>query len=92
MEPDCDELGSVSGMLEQITTHGKRSNFTLYTAYSGETVKCFFEESSLNRVRDALDRYVTVYGLLTYARNKTFPIRVLMNLKYTQMTMVFRTC
>lgn len=75
LDPVSTALGSVSGRLEAFTVHNRRV-FTLFPPISQEEIDCTFEHSDLARVLEAVDKQVTVYGTLHYAKTKIFPARV----------------
>lgn len=55
------------GRLEDLLTH-KRNHFRLFEAIApNRPIKCFFDESKLDRIKDALPKRVAVYGLVSYS-------------------------
>lgn len=75
LEPSSAALGSVTGRLEAINLHNNAS-FILYPPISGEEVRCDFHRDVLPRVLDAVEKNITAYGRLHYAKTKVFPTRV----------------
>jgi hypothetical protein len=73
IEPSAGCFGSVSGMLEAVSVHGK-TTFTLYPPIESEHVECSFAKSELKMVIGALGQNVTVYGMLKYAKRRAFPV------------------
>jgi hypothetical protein len=74
--PDEFERGSITGMLEGINLHNEKNIFYLYPPLGGR-IKCFFKSESRELSISALDKYVTVYGILKYKRNIPNPFQVL---------------
>ena len=75
IEPDVSSMGSVTGRLEAFSIHNQ-NRFTLYPPVAREGVECVFERSALDEVLKAVDRSVTVYGAMHYAKGRAFPTRV----------------
>lgn len=76
LEPDFSSHGSITGMLEAITMHG-RDVFTLYPPIRREEVACQFNrKEQLPRVLAALGKHVTVYGILYFAKGQSCPVKV----------------
>ncbi len=67
-------LGSVTGSLEHINTHGKEKVFTIYPAIGPRSVRCLFSGIPIREeARNRVDQWVTVYGLLKYRGRSEFP-------------------
>ncbi|QDT77943.1 hypothetical protein Mal35_13720 [Gimesia maris] len=75
--PVSKSYGSVSGRLEEISIH-RNPRFVLYPLpdEDREKVKCTFEESDLDDVKNCLNHKVRVHGKKSYSLNKSFPISV----------------
>lgn len=70
-------LGSVTGSLEHINTHGKEKVFTIYPAIGPKSVRCLFSGSTIREeARSRVDQWVTVYGLLKYRGRSDFPYEI----------------
>jgi len=73
LEPESTSRGSVAGRLEGVSIHGGTS-FTLYPP-GGEHVECIVNRG-FDDLLQALGKSVRVYGMLHFARTKSFPVRV----------------
>lgn len=63
-----EDYGSVDGTLEVVNLHsGYQCN--VYDGLTGRRVQCYFRESDLDRVREALGRRVAVTGWVRYNRH-----------------------
>lgn len=71
--PDQFEIGSVVGRLEQINVHGNNRTFHVYPTFDEPAVKCEFEERHREQIVQALDKYVEIFGTLTYKARSQFP-------------------
>ena len=78
LEPVGPALGSVGGVVEQLDVHGKHT-FVLFPPVPGNEVKCSFRPEDFEKVRAAVNRNVTVYGLLHYGRGQSFPVKAIMD-------------
>lgn len=74
LKPDIRSYGSATGRLEGFTIHNG-DKFILYPPVEGESVDCIFDRSALEEVLRAVDKTVTVYGKMHYAKAKAFPVR-----------------
>lgn len=72
---DVESLGSVTGRLKGVMLD-QPSRFILCPPIDGEQIECVFDPSRLPDVLKALDKNVTVFGLLRYSATKSFPTRV----------------
>lgn len=69
--------GSVSGRLDGLNVHNKsKRRFILYPYAEKEEIDCFFHESDMDRVREAIEKKVTVFGNMSYSQKKIFPVAV----------------
>jgi len=75
LEPSSPSCGSVSGRLETFSVH-RHCEFILYPTIPGEQVTCKFNKKYIKEVLRAVERNVTVYGVLHYAPAKIFPVSV----------------
>lgn len=75
LEPEISSSGSVTGLLEAVTTH-ENNVFTLYPPIRNEAVACRFDKNQLEFVLAAHGKNVTVYGLLHFAKGQSCPVRV----------------
>lgn len=74
LEPEISSRGSVTGLLEAVTTH-ENNIFTLYPPIRNEEVACRFDKNQLEFVLAAHGKNVTVYGLLHFAKGQSCPVR-----------------
>lgn len=75
LEPEVSSHGSVTGLLEAISTHDK-DVFILYPPIRKEEVACRFDKELLAFVLAAHNKTVTVYGIMHYAKGQSCPVRV----------------
>ncbi len=68
--------GSVKGMLEQINVHGGANNIRIYPIIGAKFVKCSFPTKIKDEVTASIDKYVEVFGILTYKPNEKFASEV----------------
>jgi hypothetical protein len=73
--PDTIEHGSVTGKLEKINFHNV-TRFDIFPAVGARRVSCRFPPDLKQQVKNALDNYVTVYGILRYKQWDAFPYAV----------------
>lgn len=71
--PDQYELGSVTGMLQQLNVHGKNRRFTIYPTFGDPELSCKFGKELRDQIVQAVDRYVEVYGTLRYKTGSWYP-------------------
>lgn len=71
--PDEYERGSVTGWLEKINLHAGQNVFTVYPATDQPGVRCLFKKSLREAAVRAVDRYVTVYGRLSFKSEADYP-------------------
>lgn len=71
--PDQYELGSVTGMLQQLNVHGKNRRFTIYPTFGEPDLSCTFSKELRDQVVQAVDRYVEVSGTLRYKAGSWYP-------------------
>jgi len=60
--------GSVSGYLEAINVHSG-NKFFIYPIVGAKKVECVFEHSLIERIKEGIERYINVVGVL-YCRSK----------------------
>ena len=76
LEPVHKSRGSVTGKLEAVSVHGHNC-FTLYPSSSGEEISCVFSDKKLlPRVLAAVEKRLTVYGMLHFSLGRKFPTSV----------------
>lgn len=66
-------LGSISGRIEKINLHDRAREFTLYPIVGASRVKGVFPSKDRALFVDAVDKYVTVHGRLSYKPWERFP-------------------
>lgn len=71
--PDQLEIGSVTGMLQQLNVHGKNRRFTIYPTFGEPELSCKFGRELRDTVVQAVDRYVEVSGTLRYKAGSWYP-------------------
>ena len=71
------EEGSVTGMLQHVNVYGRQKIFTIYPSAGEPRLKCTFTESLRERVVEAVDRYVEVFGTLKYRGAGFYPYLML---------------
>lgn len=76
--PDQLEVGSVTGMLEQLNLHNEQNAFNVYSAIGGKT-KCLFQQNLRQQVIASVGKYVEVYGQLKYKQGQVQPHEVRVN-------------
>ncbi len=64
--PDEYEIGSVTGMLEQINVHANQNVFTIYPTSKRRKLRCIFPSHLRPQATQAVDQYVRVYGRMKY--------------------------
>ena len=75
MRPESRGLGSVTGRLEAVNLHGTRPKFNIYDELTRRPVSGYFDQGSLEAVREALGKRMRLSGMVI--RNaKGQPIRV----------------
>lgn len=67
--------GSVTGRLERLNVHAGKREFWLWPALHGARIPCTFPEALLPLVREAVQRTVTVWGILHYRLDRPYPER-----------------
>lgn len=70
--PDEKAIGSLSGRLERLNLHNVH-RFEIFPTVGPRRVSCNFLENQLPDVLKAVNRYVTVVGLLRYKQWAEFP-------------------
>lgn len=73
--PDLKERGSVSGRLERVNIRHKRE-FDIFPAVGPAKVRCIFSKEDLERVGQALGKYVTADGVLFFKHWDRLPYKV----------------
>lgn len=71
--PDQFELGSATGMLQQLNVHGGKREFTIYPTFGEPPLQCRFDAQLRGEVVKAVDCYVEVYGRLRYKVGGMYP-------------------
>lgn len=71
-EEEGNELGSITGVLEQINIHGASKVFTIYPAVGPKKVSCAFPDRLLPEAVGNLGRRVEVHGLIKYRPHADF--------------------
>jgi hypothetical protein len=70
---DIREIGSVTGYLHHVNLHDQ-GVFTIYPPVPGmPKLRCIFPRKMRESVVGAVDRYVTVYGVLKYKQREKHP-------------------
>lgn len=74
LEPDLEtaSMGSFSGFIDAINVHTEPI-FYLYPVVGPSRIRCVFDRTLLESVRDALKHYATVYGLIETYEGNPFP-------------------
>jgi hypothetical protein len=72
-------FGSVKGMMQAYNSHAKTKFFNLYPPIPGVEVKCVFSKDLLAKAADAVEKNVTVTGMLIYTVGNVFPDEVQVN-------------
>ena len=70
--PDSFSFGSISGRLERVNLH-HTYRFEIYPTVGPKRVKCDFRADLKQKVKKALDSYVTVSGRLRYKQWDRYP-------------------
>lgn len=70
--PDEESLGSISGRLEAINLH-QQNVFWVYPPVGAYKIKCFFRKEQKTHAIEAIDKYVTIFGILRYKQRDDFP-------------------
>lgn len=68
--------GSVSGTIEAINLHDKTRRFWLYPTVGASRILGTFRSRDRKRYADAVDKYVTVFGKLSYKSWDKFPYAI----------------
>jgi len=68
--------GSVEGLLEAINIHDEKNTFNIYPLVGASRVLCHFPSHLHDDAINAVDRKISVTGLLTYRRGEAFPSSV----------------
>jgi len=74
--PSEEEYGVVTGRLEQINLHAGKNSFTIYPTSDLPRVRCVFPQELREEAVQAVDKYVTVYGIVAYFETSIFPHQV----------------
>ncbi|MGB6053646.1 MAG: hypothetical protein WBG17_00250 [Burkholderiaceae bacterium] len=69
-------FGSVKGIMQTYNSHAKTKYFNLYPPIPGVEVKCTFSKDLLVKAAEAVEKNVTVTGMLTYTVGNVFPDEV----------------
>lgn len=64
--PDEYEMGSVSGLLEQINVHANQNIFTIYPTSKLPKLRCVFPKELRAEAVRSVDHYVRVYGQMKF--------------------------
>lgn len=75
--PDRYEMGSVTGLLEQINLHGRRNNFTIFPTIGQSRLRCIFPQALRTQAVGAVDRYIKVFGQLKYKTHDKYPYEMM---------------
>ena len=67
--------GQLKGRLEGLNLHNCRE-FTIYPPIPGFAVPCSFPEAMYDEVHQAVNKNVTVFGILSFKPGKALPERV----------------
>jgi hypothetical protein len=73
---DEHSYGSISGMIEGINIHERNRRFWLYPVVGTSKVMGTFRSMDRGKFAGAVDRYVTVYGKLSYKSWDKFPYAI----------------
>lgn len=73
--PDSFAYGTVSGRLERVNLHNS-TTFDIFPTVGPPRIRCEFKKELKDKVRDALDRYVTVSGKMRYKQWDHYPYRI----------------
>lgn len=64
--PDEYEMGSITGVLEQINVHANQNVFVVYPTSNQPKLKCIFPQELRAQAVHAVDQYVKIYGQMKY--------------------------
>src|ERR1700690_2864041 len=67
--------GHVKGRLESLNLHNCRE-FTIYPSIPGFSIPCSFPEALYDEVHRAVNKNVTVFGILSFRPDRAIPERV----------------
>jgi len=68
-------IGSIKGTIKKYNSQADKKTFHL-SLFIGGQVKCFFEEDLLAKASAAVEKNVTIHGLLKYQEGDFFPYEV----------------
>lgn len=74
--PDEVARGSMSGRIEAINFHTPPYRFTLYPIVGPQRVRCNFPTKKKNDAISAIDKYVTVFGIIKYRHKAIYPYEI----------------
>ncbi len=75
--PDRYEMGSVTGLLQQINLHSRRNAFIIYPTIGQSRLRCIFPQSLRTQAVGAVDRYIKVFGQVKYKTHDKYPYEML---------------
>jgi hypothetical protein len=70
-----EQLYSVTGKLEGVDVHGRKSEFYVYDPLTDQKMRCLFDEDMLEKVKESLGERVEVSGLARFNANDE-PVRM----------------
>ena len=75
--PDRYEMGSVTGLLQQINLHDERNIFTIYPTIGQSRLRCIFPQALRTQAVGAVDRYIKVFGQMKYKTQDKHPYEMM---------------
>lgn len=74
--PDEEVQGSISGKVEAINLHSGANIFNIYPSVGPTKIKCNFPRRLLSVAISAVNKYVTVFGKITYKARTKYPLEI----------------
>ena len=74
--PDEIARGSMSGRMEAINIHTPPYRFTLYPIVGPQKVRCNFPLKKKEQAISAVDKYITVFGIIKYRHRAIYPYEI----------------